>query len=245
MSMSPAAKASGLNDIPLLKWFSSLNGMLQTPLGKDAGMRSPSKTMALWALLIVLAVLFFQMYEKQANQMVRDFNYPKFLQAVNKEQVVKDSVIFHTATSEIEGQLTDAGQKVFGGKHFKFSGNTGDKGFDLLREKGITPSYVSSDNSFMASMLLNWLPLVIIIAMFMFFMRQIQVGGGKAMAFGKSRARLLTENKNRVTFKDVAGVEEAKQELREIVEFFVIPRNSPNWEGAFPRCFAGRASGHW
>jgi cell division protease FtsH len=191
--------------------------------------------MALWALLIVVAVLFFQMYERQATTMIRDFSYQKFVQAVEAGQVSKDSIKFHQATGEIEGALNDAGEKAFGGKRFKISGNTTDKGFDLLREKGITPDYVNSDNSFMTSVLLNWLPLIVIIGMFMFFMRQIQVGGGKAMAFGKSRARLLTENKNRVTFKEVAGVEEAKQELREIVDFLRDPKKFTRLGGRIPK----------
>ncbi len=198
-------------------------------------MRSPSKTMALWALLIVLAVLFFQMYERQASQMVRDFNYGKFLVAVEADQVVKDTVMFNSTTGDIEGQLNEAGQKALGGKHFKIKGNTGDVGFQILREKGIVPSYVNADGSLIMGHLANWLPLIIIIVMFMFFMRQIQAGGGKAMAFGKSRARLLTENKNRVTFKDVAGVEEAKQELREIVEFLRDPKKFTKLGGRIPK----------
>src|ERR1035437_6837491 len=164
-------------------------------------MRSPSKTMALWALLIVLAVLFFQMYEKQANQVVRDFNNSKFVTALESDQIVKSSIMFHKATNEIEGDLNDAGQKAFNGKHFKFTGNNDDKGYEIVEKYGITPNYAISDSGLLAGLLLNWLPLIIIVAMFMFFMRQIQVGGGKAMAFGKSRARLLTENKTRITFK--------------------------------------------
>src|SRR4029079_6651322 len=96
-------------------------------------MRSPSKTMALWALLIVLAVLFFQMYEKQANQIVRDFNYNKFVQALSADQLVKTSIVIHQNSGEIEGELNDAGQKAYSGKHFKINGNIGDEGFKLLR----------------------------------------------------------------------------------------------------------------
>lgn len=200
-------------------------------------MRSPSKTMTLWALLIVLAVLFFQMYERQAHQMVRDFNNQKFYAAVEADQIVKDSIVIHEtgtgASVEAEGQLNDAGQKIYGGKQFKFTG--GPDTIEYLKTKGIIPNYANQDNSFLASVIFNWLPLIIIIAMFMFFMRQLQVGGGKAMQFGKSRARLLTENKNRVTFKDVAGVEEGKQDLKEIVDFLKDPKKFTKLGGRIPK----------
>jgi cell division protease FtsH len=87
----------------------------------------------------------------------------------------------------------------------------------------------------MHALFVNWLPLVFIFVMFLLFMRQIQAGGGKAMSFGKSRARLLTENKNKVTFKDVAGVEEAKDELEEIIQFLKDPKKFTRLGGRIPK----------
>ncbi len=198
-------------------------------------MRSPQKTMALWAILLVVGVLFFQMYETQRSTLVRDFDYPKFVSAIEKGEIKKDSIIFYKSTGQIEGELNDAGEKIFGGRKFKIDGNIDTDGFNQLKANGIVPKYVNSDNSFLTSLFFNWLPLIIIIGMFMFFMRQIQIGGGKAMAFGKSRARLLTENKNKVTFKDVAGVEEAKDELKEIVAFLKEPKKFTKLGGRIPK----------
>ena len=195
--------------------------------------RSPQKTIALWAMLIVVAILLFQMYEAQRNTVIHNFDYPKFLKALESNEI--ESVTFNKDTGEIEGEMKVEYKDKYGGRHFQILGNVDSEGFKLVRENGITPKYISSDNSLMTSVFLNWLPLIIIIGMFMFFMRQIQVGGGKAMSFGKSRARLLTENKNKVTFKDVAGVEEAKEDLQEIVAFLKEPKKFTRLGGRIPK----------
>src|SRR5207302_5700531 len=84
-------------------------------------------------------------------------------------------------------------------------------------------------------LLLNWLPMLLLIGVWIFFMRQMQVGGGKAMSFGKSRARLLTENEHRVTFSDVAGVDEAKDDLQEIIAFLKDPKKFTKLGGRIPK----------
>lgn len=196
-------------------------------------MRSPQKTLALWAMLVVVAILLFQMYEAQRQTLIRDFDYPKFLKALEAKEI--DSVTFNKDTGEIEGDVKNEFRDKYAGRHFQILGNVDSEGFKLVRENGITPKYVGSDNSFMSSVFLSWLPLIIIVGMMMFFMRQIQVGGGKAMSFGKSRARLLTENKNKVTFKDVAGVEEAKEDLQEIVAFLKEPKKFTRLGGRIPK----------
>ena len=85
------------------------------------------------------------------------------------------------------------------------------------------------------TILLNWLPMILIIGVWIFFMRQMQGSGGKAMGFGKSRARLLTEKQGRVTFDNVAGIDEAKEELQEIVEFLRDPRKFQRLGGRIPK----------
>lgn len=195
---------------------------------------SGRKVFLLWMFFLVAGLIFFQFYEYRQRSYVSDFNYPKFVQALSDGEIQKDSIVFNTSKQEITGKLNEIGEEKYKGKKFRIQGNVTDKGFELLREKGITPSYVNTDNSFWTSVLLNWLPILIFAGIFIFFIRQLQIGGGKALAFGKSRARLVSDKK-KMTFKDVAGVEEAKEELKEIVEFLKNPKKFTCLGGRIPK----------
>lgn len=201
---------------------------------KGHEMRQEKKTIALWFFIFLIAVFFLQLYQTKHNKMIVDFNYSKFVEAIRTGEIA--SVSFRVDSSEIVGEIKPEFEKKYGGTHFTFIGNTGDEGYKLLMQNGITPNYERGDsNGLFQSLLINWLPMILLIGFFLFFLRQIQVGGGKAMSFGKSRARLLTENKNRVTFKEVAGVDEAKDDLQEIVSFLKDPRKYTKLGGRIPK----------
>jgi len=198
-------------------------------------MRSTQKTLALWFFLIIMVVFFFHAYENKHQKTIPDFTYSKLVDAVKAGEVA--DITFRQDTSEILGEIkTDFAKKYNGATKFSIVGNTQDEGYKFFVSNGITPNYERADsNNFFQSFLVNWLPLLLIVGLFFFIMRQIQAGGGKAMSFGKSRARMLTEHKNRVTFKEVAGVDEAKEDLQEIVSFLKDPKKYTKLGGRIPK----------
>ncbi len=198
-------------------------------------MKANQKTFALWLFLVVMAVFFFRAWDSKHQKTIADFNYSKFLVAVEANKVVPDKIVFIQDRGEIRGEVKPEFEKEFKGTHFQISGNISDKGFELLQEKGITANYeTEASNNMMSSFLINWLPLILIVGMFIFIMRQVQAGGGKAMSFGKSKHKLV-ENKNRITFKEVAGVDEAKEDLQEIVHFLKDPKKFTKLGGRIPK----------
>lgn len=198
-------------------------------------MKSNQKTFALWFFLFVMAIFLFRAWDMKHQKTIADFNYSKFLKAVEQKEVVPDKVVFIQDRGEIRGEIKADFEKKYGGTQFLIPGNITDKGFEELQKNGITPNYETAESgNLLSSLLINWLPLILIVGMFVFIMRQIQAGGGKAMSFGKSRARLV-ENKNRVMFKDVAGVDEAKDDLQEIVHFLKDPKKFTKLGGRIPK----------
>src|SRR5277367_1291259 len=196
-------------------------------------MRQSQKTLALWATMVLLGVMIYHFYDHRVSTMIPDFNFSRFIKAVQAGDV---SDITFRDNGEILGEVKADAEAKYHGKQFHITGNTGDEVLKIVMAAGIIPNYENTERtSFLHALFVNWLPLVFIFVMFLLFMRQIQAGGGKAMSFGKSRARLLTENKNKVTFKDVAGVEEAKDELEEIIQFLKDPKKFTRLGGRIPK----------
>ena len=203
-------------------------------------MRQTQKTMALWAILLVVSIVLFQMYATQRGTNIgrEKFKYTQFVEALKDHKVKNVKIVPNGPgeTTEVSGELDASLKDKYGGLHYVVDGPSMDKAHDDAVANGLQPEYGRADsNGLLQNMLMSWLPLILIVGMFMFIMRQIQVGGGKAMSFGKSKARLLTENKNKVMFPDVAGVEEAKDDLVEIVQFLKDPKKFTKLGGRIPK----------
>jgi cell division protease FtsH len=134
--------------------------------------------------------------------------------------------------AEIKGAIKK-GATVEG---FVTTGILGEQTLDKLTKQGLVVNVRrEAEGSFWQQVLITWLPMILLIVLFLFFMRQLQVGGGKAMSFGKSKAKLLSESQKRVTFADVAGIEEAKDEVEEIIAFLKDPKKFTRLGGRIPK----------
>lgn len=192
-------------------------------------MKPQQKTLTLWIVVILMMALIAKIATepKVAYQRI---TYPDFVRAVEDKNVAE-------VTFQGKNKIIGKFKKGYNdGVRFNLTGETGETTFNILRQNGITPEYDEEEKqTFFTSLLMNWGPMILLIIIFYVFLRQIQAGGGKAMSFGKSKAKMLNANDKKVTFTDVSGVEEAKEELREIVDFLKDPKKYTKLGGKIPK----------
>jgi cell division protease FtsH len=182
------------------------------------------KNLALWLVISLMVILLFNMFNRP-HESRSETTYSQFLAAVDKGDIA---------------QVTMQGSRISGvhldGKSFQTFMPQDPDLIRILRQKGVEIRAKPEEESpWYMSILVSWFPMLLLVGVWIFFMRQMQVGGGKAMSFGKSRARLLNENAKKVTFEDVAGIDEAKEELQEIVEFLKDPKKFTRLGGRIPK----------
>ncbi|MCX5875643.1 MAG: ATP-dependent zinc metalloprotease FtsH [Deltaproteobacteria bacterium] len=188
-------------------------------------MNSFYKNLSMWLVIGLTMILLFNLFNKPQSSVV-EMSYSDFLTSVESGQI-----------SSVNIQADEVTGKGSGGKDFKVVTPPADselipilrkaKVNILVKQKEESPWYVT--------VLVSWFPMLLLIGVWIFFMRQMQGGGGKAMSFGKSRARLLDKDQTKVTFADVAGIEEAKEELSEIIDFLKDPKKFTRLGGRIPK----------
>lgn len=193
-------------------------------------MRQSHKTLALWVLLIVMFWAIYTIID-QDHAPKEKYQYSQFLQQVDEGQIkeVKVTLTGQGTAGAFEGKLADD-------RAFQTTGVYTEAVEKALRAHNVTFEVVpKAESGLWQGLLITWLPMLFLVAIFFFFMRQLQSGGGKAMSFGKSKAKLMNENANKITFADVAGVDEAKEEVQEIIEFLRDPKKYTRLGGRIPK----------
>jgi len=187
------------------------------------------RNLALWILIALLLVLLFNLFQNSGQHAATPaLTYTQFTQKVSAGDVKNLTI----QGDQVKGDLAN-------GTSFTTAIPQNDQNLwnTLKDHPGTNVTVAKPDEGMPAllSVLLNWFPMLLLIGVWVFFLRQMQSGGGKAMGFGKSKAKLLTERQGRITFEDVAGVDEAKDDLKEIVDFLKDPQKFQRLGGRIPK----------
>ena len=185
------------------------------------------KNLFVWFIIFASLMGAYQILsQNKVNQ--SDIQYSEFIRRVNTGEVIDVEIKGNQISGEyigVSGNTTN----------FKTYGPAGDDLIRLMTEKKVNFNFISTEESGFFAFLINWAPMIILILLMVFFIRQMQAGGRGAMSFGKSRAKMISKEDNTKTFDDVAGVDEAKDEVKEIVEFLKSPKKFTNLGGRIPK----------
>lgn len=180
--------------------------------------------MALWLVITLMMIMLYNLFNQQ-HVADTTLSYSEFL------SLVEDNRITDVVMQGQELYVTDTSRT-----RYKVYAPQDSDLISTLRQKGVAiNAKPPAESPWYMSILVSWLPMIVLIGVWIFFMRQMQAGGGKAMSFGKSRAKLMSDQSEKVTFEDVAGIDEAKEELGEIVEFLREPKKFTRLGGRIPK----------
>jgi len=179
-----------------------------------------------WVVMAVLALLIWALVRNQAGDRTRDLTFTELMSEVSRDNVREVTI---TGT-DVAGILKKDAAKF----RTTIPANFPDL-YKTLQEKNVNVIIKDNSGGTWMTWVANALPMILLVGLWIFFVRQMQTGGNKALSFGKSRARLLSSQQKKVTFKDVAGVEEAKEELQEIIEFLREPQKFQKLGGRIPK----------
>ena len=185
------------------------------------------RNLVMWAIIVFLTIGLYNMFKHPQNiQQKNDISFSEFLKEVDNGRVAQVNI----EGNNISGILSD-------GKNFTTYAPNDPNLVEKLSNKGVGITATPSEDKMpsLLGVLLSWFPMLLLIGVWIFFMRQMQGGKGGAMGFGRSKAKLMSDSKKKVTFDDVAGIDEAKEEVQEIVEFLRDPRKFMRLGGKIPK----------
>ncbi|MDR0816227.1 MAG: ATP-dependent zinc metalloprotease FtsH [Desulfovibrio sp.] len=183
-----------------------------------------SRNLMIWAIIVLAMVMLFNTFEQTQNNLQR-VPYTEFLSKINDGQLLSVTIQGYTLT----GKTADGRSiQTYAPQDIGLVARLIEKKVEIKAEP-------PEEQPWYMTLLVSWFPMLLLIGVWVFFMRQMQGGGGKAMSFGRSRARMLNQDSARVTFEDVAGVDEAKDELSEVVEFLSNPKKFTRLGGRIPK----------
>ena len=200
-------------------------------------MNTTAKNVFLWIVIIVAVVVLWNFLNTVRSGNIDELNYSEFTSLVKEDKLRSYPTSPVTLTgNEVEGKYLDSGTDTERQFRVIIPKGSEETIANTLNEKDIIVRVNDDEqNSFVYMLLTSWFPIILFVGFWIFLMRQMQSGGNRALSFGKSRAKLSTSNQKKVTFKDVAGVEEAKEELQEIIEFLKEPQKFQKLGGRIPK----------